>query len=119
MDWADRPAQIGCSETGLKWAWCSKHSVVTKWSQTLLNTFPLPDGLKLLAENIGETFTYSKNKLTCLICGYNSGLPPVASISICKSVAKSSEDDLAVGTRYPFKSVMLQQTIFLIFEMTE
>ena len=32
MGWADRCSQIGRSETGLKRGWCSKRSVVAKWS---------------------------------------------------------------------------------------
>jgi hypothetical protein len=57
------------------------------------------DDLKLLEENTGETFAHSKNKLTYLRCVSNSRSSPVASTSRCKSVVKSSEDDLAVGIR--------------------
>ena len=56
------------------------------------------DDLKLLEENTGETFQCRKNKLTCLRRRSNSRSPPVASTSRCKSMVKSSEDDLAVGT---------------------
>ncbi|KAI0306468.1 transcription elongation factor Spt6 [Multifurca ochricompacta] len=55
------------------------------------------DDLELLEENTGETFARSKNKLTRLRRGRDSGSPPVASTSRRKSVVESSEDDLDMG----------------------
>ncbi|KAI0273742.1 transcription elongation factor Spt6 [Gloeopeniophorella convolvens] len=55
------------------------------------------DDLDLLEENTGETFARSKNKLTRLRRGRDSGSPPVASTSRRKSVVESSEDDLDLG----------------------
>ncbi|KAI9509640.1 transcription elongation factor Spt6 [Russula earlei] len=57
------------------------------------------DDLELLEENTGETFARSKNKLTRLRRGRDTGSPLVASTSRRKSIVESSEDDLDIGGR--------------------
>ncbi|KAI0065393.1 transcription elongation factor Spt6 [Artomyces pyxidatus] len=52
------------------------------------------DDLELLEENTGETFSRSKNRLTRLRRGRDSGTPPVASSSKRRPAVESSDEDL-------------------------